>query len=302
VDEFGRFRGHQIDASGRLTAFGLTGAEHEKGDGSGAPPKVGHLPWWRIMKYWHALYGDEPGDKLEVRGYRDASKAPQDDDDTALLRTTVARLLKAAENESDPETREILREMAWRSAALDTPWSAAFVSYVLKQAGVSANAFAFSNAHRAYIYDAFAADRAEAKDETVDHLYRACPVLATRLRAGDLVCDHRETAFADVSEPAMRERILAELADPAGTRSVRKTHCEIVAYVDRRARKAYTIGGNVLEGVSVRTLPLRRNLRLAVHKAKCGAMAAPQTAADLPRLKDKCALNDKKWLVLLQLR
>jgi hypothetical protein len=302
VDEFSQFSGHQIDVNGRLSAFGLLGAENEKGDGSGNPPKLGQLAWWRVMKYWRSLYPDDAPSKLEVRGYADAAKAANDKDTADLIRTTGERLLKAAENEPDPETREILREMAWRTVALDTPWSAAFISYVLKQAGVAPNAFQFSNAHRAYIYDAFATNAAETNKETADHIYRACPALATRPRAGDLICDHRETAFADVSEPAMRERIRGELAGGTDARTVRKSHCEVVAFVDARKRRMYTIGGNVLQGVTVRALPLRRNLKLAAQKSKCTGRTLPKTAADLPRLNDTCSFNDKKWLALLQLR
>ena len=62
---------------------------------------------------------------------------------------------------ADPELREILREAALRAAVTDTPWSAAFISYVIRQSGVAPDAFKFSNAHRAYIYDAFAASAAE---------------------------------------------------------------------------------------------------------------------------------------------
>ena len=47
--------------------------------------------------------------------------------------------------------REVLRETILRAAAIDTPWSAAFLSYVMKEARVSPNAFTFANAHRAYI-------------------------------------------------------------------------------------------------------------------------------------------------------
>ena len=69
-----------------------------------------------------------------------------------------------------------------RAAIIDTSWSAAFISYVIRQAGVAANAFKFANAHRAYIYDAFAASAAELTNEAGDRLYRACPLTTTRPR------------------------------------------------------------------------------------------------------------------------
>ena len=89
------------------------------------------------MKYWRALFGDDTADKLEVRGYRDASTSTQETQAAAVLRTSAGRLLRAAEAVSDPETREILREAALRAAIIDTPWSAAFISYVIRQAGVA---------------------------------------------------------------------------------------------------------------------------------------------------------------------
>ena len=96
-----------------------------------------------------------------MRGYRDASTSTQETQAAALLRTSAARLLRLADERTDPAEREILREAALRAAVIDTSWSAAFISYVVRQAGVAPNAFQFSNAHRAYIYDAFAASAAE---------------------------------------------------------------------------------------------------------------------------------------------
>ena len=320
IDEFTRFGGHQIDASGRLFHFGLTEAEHEEDDGGNRQANLDHLGWWQVMKYWWALYGDDAADKLEVRGYRDASTSTQDTKVTALLRTTAAQLLRAAEGVSDPAAREILREAALRAAIIDTSWSAAFVSYVIRQSGVTANAFRFANAHRVYIYDAFAASAAEPTNEAQDQrnqdrLYRACPVSTTRPRAGDLLCQQREPALADATDAEVRERIRVELAGSTDARSVRRTHCEVVAHIDARARKMYTIGGNVNQAVSARKLNLRgRGLKFsAVQKGHCGGggqwtlpqSSGPQSSGDAPRgssHSSKCSLNDKKWFVLLQLR
>ena len=188
---------------------------------------------------------------------------------------------------SDPAAREILREAALRAAIIDTPWSAAFVSYVIRQSGVAANAFQFANAHRAYIYDAFAASAAELTNEAGDRLYRACPVTTTRPRAGDLICQQREPALADASDEAVRERIRAELGGSTDARSVRRTHCEVVASIDARARKMYTIGGNVNQAVTARKLNLRRDLKFsAAQKGHCGGSGhwtLPQPSAHTPR-------------------
>ena len=310
IDEFTHFGGHQIDADGRLFHFGLTEAEHEEDDSGSRQASLGHLGWWQVMKYWRALYSDDTAGKLEVRGYRDASTSTLETEVAALLRTSAAQLMRAADDVPDPAVREALRESALRAAIIDTSWSAAFVSYVIRQSGVAAHQFRFANAHRVYIYDAFAADSAELANEAQDRLYRACPIFTTRPRAGDLICQQREPALADESDVAVRERIRAELGGDPDARSVRRTHCEVVAHIDARARKMYTIGGNVNQAVSARKLNLRsRNLRIsAAQKGRCGGKGhwtLPQSSNDAPRAlghSGKCSLNDKKWFVLLQLR
>jgi Uncharacterized protein conserved in bacteria (DUF2272) len=308
IDEFTRFGGHQIDSDGHLFRFGLTEAEHEEDDGNNPRSLLGHFGWWQVMKYWRGLFGDDPTNKLEVRGYRDASASTQDTQEAALLRTSAAQLLRLAESVSDPDMREILRETALRAAIIDTSWSAAFISYVIRQSGAAPNAFQFANAHRVYIYDAFAVSAAELKNDASDRIYRACP-LTTRPRAGDLICQQRESELADASDEAVRERIRAELDASAQARSVRRTHCEVVAHVDKSAHKVYTIGGNVNQAVTARKMNLRRNLTFsASQKGNCGGpghWSLPQPAGHpppAPGLTKNCSLNDKKWFVLLQLR
>jgi len=308
INEFALFGGHQIDSNGRLFLFGQTEAEHEK-DGGIRQVSLGHLGWWQVMKYWRALYGNDTADKLEVRGYRDASSSTDEVQTARLLRSTATQLLRAADGVSDLAARELLREAALRVAIIDTGWSAAFVSYVIRRSGVGANAFHFSNAHRDYIYDAFAASAAELTREAGDWLYRACPITTTKPRAGDLVCNQREPELADASGKAVRERIQAELAGSTDTRSVRRTHCEVVAYIDAPARKVYTIGGNVNQAVTARELNLREDMKFsAAQKGHCGGAGhwtLPQASTHMSstsRHTQKCSLNDKKWFVLLQLR
>ena len=310
IDEFSRFGGHKIDSNGRLFHFGLTEAEHEEDDGGSGQASLGHLGWWQVMKYWRALYGNDAPDKLEVRGYRDASTVTDGERSAALLRTSAAQLLRLAEETTDPAAREILRETAFRAAVIDTSWSAAFISYVVREAGVAASAFQFSNAHRAYIYDAFAASAAEPANGAGERLYRACPLTTTRPRVGDLICQQREPSLTGASDAAVRDRIRVELGGSSEARTIRRTHCEVVAHVDAQARKMYSIGGNVNQAVSARKLNLRtRGLKFsAVQKGHCGGAGQwtlPQVAGNpkhAPGHAEKCSLNDKNWFVLLQLR
>ncbi|MBI3703751.1 MAG: DUF2272 domain-containing protein [Rhizobiales bacterium] len=309
IAEFTRFNGHRIDSDGRLFRFGLTEAEHNQEDGGGGgEARLGRLGWWQVMKYWRALYGDEFGDKLEVRGYRDASTATDPAQSAELIDNDVGVLLRAADAATDAATREILREAAMRAAVIDTPWSAAFISYVIKQAGVKPEAFQFSNAHRAYIYEAFAASAAEQNKEDAKQGYRACPMI-TRARPGDIVCQQRERTLAEASEAAVRERIRTELAGPPEARTVRRTHCEVVASIDTRAHKLYSIGGNVEQAITARKLNLRRDLKFSpMQKGSCtaqGQWTMPQAdaeAAPAGNRGERCSLNDRKWFVLLQLR
>jgi len=188
IDEFDGFGGHKIDANGRLFHFGLTEAEHEEDEGGSQQATLGHLGWWRIMKYWRTLYGGDPTDKLEVRAYEGASTSTKDTDAATLLRPSAADLLHAAAGVTDPVAGEALREAAMRAAIVDTSWSAAFISYVVRESGVPDTGFQFSNAHRAYIYDAFATSAAELAKTPDAHIYRACPLAATRPRVGDMIC------------------------------------------------------------------------------------------------------------------
>ena len=309
IDEFYRFGGHEIDANGRLFRFGLTEAEHEAEQG---PPArnapLGQLGWWQVMKYWRALYGDAAADDLELRGYRGASTSAQGEQIAPLLRTNAAQMLRDAEAAADPAEREILREAALRAAIIDTPWSAAFVSYVARKAGVTAQQFRFSNAHRDYIYDAFATSAAElnGKDEG-ERLYRACPLTAAKPRPGDLICAQYEAALADKGAAAVRERIRAELGGDPAARSVRRTHCEVVASIDAPARKMYAISGNVYQAVSARKLNLRGDLKFSpAQNGHCGGPGdwalPPPSFGTSSKLTKKCSLNDEKWFVLLQLR
>jgi Uncharacterized protein conserved in bacteria (DUF2272) len=310
IDEFYRFGGHAIDSTGRLFHFGVTEAEHDEESEIPREAPLGQLGWWRVMKYWRALYGDDAAAKLEARGYRDASTSTQASEVGSLLRTNAAQLLRDADATTDPAEREILREAALRAAIIDTPWSAAFVSYVIKEAGATEKQFTFSNAHRAYIYDAFATSTAEVDGHDAgDRLYRACPLTATRPRPGDLICGEYQRGLAGTPAGALRERIRSELAAAPAARTVRRTHCDVVAYVDKAARKLYAISGNVYQSVTVRKLNLRGNLEFSpAQEGHCGGPGTwtlPPPSAGIAHPADltkKCSLNDENWFVLLQVR
>ena len=133
----------------------------------------------------------------------------------------------------------------------------------------------------------------------------------TRPRVGDMVCYQRMPALAKATDAEVRERVFDETS--AGKpHSVSKTHCDVVVHIDEKAAKAYVVGGNVQQSVTVKKLRLAgRSLKFSKTetqpggKAGCTGWALPRPSADIPlapTFNDKCSLNDKNWFVLLQMR
>lgn len=117
-------------------------------------------------------------------------------------------------------------------------WSAAFISYVMRMAGVDSREFPPSAAHAFYI-DALIADAARFPD--------AAPFVphepgAYAPRVGDLVC-------ADRSDAPIRSW-RARAADQGRFRPM---HCDIVMRV--RPGRVEAIGGNVRDSVSLLRFP-----------------------------------------------
>ena len=339
LDEHYRFGGHQVDSDGRLFRFGLVESEQEEDDGDNGEARLGDLGWWQVLKYWRSLHGSNPkvAARLKVWGYEEASASRNEDKDGApdkdrtplhdeaavaeLTQVSVAELIKLGAQTKDRDTIEVLREAAFRAAIVDNPWSAAFVSYVIKTAALDdstspANVqsfartrFQLSGAHRHYIFAAFKtsiADAAAGKASTKDgHLYRACPIHATEPRIGDMVCYHREKLLKNTPDDAVRDLIWTEAQAGKAETSISRNHCDVVVHVDRQANKIYVAGGNVQQSVTIKKLRLRQDLKFAENKQRCGDWTLPPPSAGVPvgpSLRDNCSLNEKKWFVLLQMR
>jgi hypothetical protein len=166
-----------------------------------------------------------------------------------------------------------------RSFIVDNPWSAAFVSHVMKVSGV--NNFSFSRDHMGYLRAAYA-DAGKAGP------YRLVAPSAEVPELGDLLCYSREGRVKTHRDLiALFERGGRELG----------THCDVVVGVDLdRDSKLYVIGGNVLQAVAMRKL--RLNAR--------GVFSPPTVAAERGECRmnrdDDCSLNRKHWIALLKLR
>ncbi len=120
------------------------------------------------------------------------------------------------------------------------PWSAAFVSWVMCEAGLGRREqFERNIAHRVYIDQAIRARDGQA----LDAAYVAYDAGEQPLEPGDLVCNAR--GGANYRSLADRREDLDEHAP---------THCDIVVRVaDDRIN---VIGGNVVQGVTLTILPL----------------------------------------------
>lgn len=134
----------------------------------------------------------------------------------------------------------------WRDGEGDTPWvepwSAAFISWVMCEAGLGEpGQFRRDIAHWVYIDQAIAAADGQAPQAA----YVAHEVGEVAIAPGDLICNARATA---------RYRTLADRRVEIGQRA--PLHCDIVVRVDAEARTMAVIGGNVVNGVSLTVAPL----------------------------------------------
>lgn len=171
----------------------------------------------------------------------------------------------------------------WQSAScraflVDHPWSAAFVSYVMRRAGVPG--FRGSPSHIDYVRDAYL------RPEGSPYLF--VDPMNNQAQAGDLLCFVRASTrvfgFAGLSQ------FLA-----GGSGAGLKMHCDIV--VANSGGMLSTVGGNVLQGVTLRQLPVNRDGLPWALPQRTGA--DPACRADAP---DGCNFNRQDWAALLKLR
>jgi len=123
----------------------------------------------------------------------------------------------------------------WRN-----PWSAAFVSWVMCEAGLGERSrFARAVAHHVYIDQAI---RARGGGEA-EAAYVARDIGEAAIEPGDLLCSGRRPGYETLAE---RQRQMGEGA---------RTHCDVVVQVDEAGRRILAIGGNVRGVVSLKVLP-----------------------------------------------
>lgn len=179
-----------------------------------------------------------------LRGFVSAAflRQPTSDAKEALISAAVKEWLRfergdKSENE-DPQYKYIGEY--WSKIGLnldgrdrDTPWSAAFISFVAREAGY--NNFKFAPAHSTYVYDAVEKRNSNAT---------VAPFWGFRIdehkpQLGDLVCRWRENFIVSID---------------ALPRGGFKSHCDIV--VEVRDSEVRALGGNVSDSVSTTTYSL----------------------------------------------
>jgi N-acetyl-anhydromuramyl-L-alanine amidase AmpD/subtilisin family serine protease len=137
-----------------------------------------------------------------------------------------------------------LGDNVWQNGVNDRGghfWSAAFISYVVQQAGAGTH-FCYNASHSCYIVCA----RQNREYSRLHNPFWAYPIddpIAAWPEPGDIVCKNRNGGTLTL----------------AGTSCGNSSHCDIVVEVDRERRQMITVGGNVDNRVA------RRIVRLTVQ-------------------------------------
>lgn len=163
-----------------------------------------------------------------------------------------------------------------RAFVVDNPWSAAFISWVMQRAGVPA--FRSSASHFDYV-------RA-ARLDPAGSPYRFVAPESAPIEQGDLLCYVRAGLVHGTEG-------LARLLDGRG--GGLPMHCDVI--VATEAGRAYAVGGNVQQAVTMRLLDLNAQGHLwGLPRRLAGDTACSPDAADA------CNFNRQDWAVLLKLK
>ena len=137
---------------------------------------------------------------------------------------------------------------AWKGefgagARWEFPWSAAFISWVMCEAGLGAPAeFQRAVAHHAYVDQAIRARDGRAPQAG----YTAYDAGEAAVEPGDLLCTARRPVYRTIAERRRQPGVGA------------RTHCDIVVQIDETASRLLVIGGNVRGVVALKQLPAMR--------------------------------------------
>ena len=148
-----------------------------------------------------------------------------------------------------------------RAYLVDNPWSAAFVSWVMARAPVPG--FRGSPRHADYI--------ARAWNDPEGSPYAFADPYTNRAVPGDLLCHLRD-------HEVLGPEGLRQALDSPWRRMPQRSHCDIVVAADgddgNDPRMLYVVGGNVLNAVTMRMLPLDADGRPGPARRRPGRPAA----------------------------
>jgi hypothetical protein len=165
------------------------------------------------------------------------------DEDAARVATSVAGYWAVTPEAAMMVARQ---NAAWTgpdAPRRSDPWSAAFISWVMCEAGLGDNGrFQRAIAHHAYIDQAIRARQGRAPQAA----FVAYDAGEAAIAPGDLLCSARRPVY----------RTLAERRRQMGVGA--RTHCDVVAKIDEAASRIYAIGGNVGRAVSLKVLRAAR--------------------------------------------
>ncbi len=282
------FGGHVIGHDGSFGKFGAVESEsellHDPETGLPAADRSGRFAWRRVWAYWLALDRHAEGEALS-RKVLFVPGLLEDPDTSERTRELTLDDLFHGLDKTGPDINAALRQAAVRATLNDSAWSAAFIAYLMDAAQLSNAQFRYSAAHALYIQRAFAAP--------AEYAFRACDPRKTIPRPGDLLC------YSRGATPL--KNFAAWQAATARPHFRVASHCDAVVAVDLAANKIDTVGGNVLQSVTRRSLKLNAAHRLS-------ASYDPDRAARNAR---HCAkgtscgrenFNVQYWGVLLQLQ
>ena len=171
-----------------------------------------------------------------------------------------------------------------RAFLIDHPWSAAFISWVMVRAGVPG--FNASPRHIDYIRHAYT--------DAASGPYRLADPASEKPAPGDMLCFLR-----DRRESLSHAGLMQALA--SGSVGHWKSHCEIVVSANMGGDQTlYLIGGNVMNTVAMRLLPLDRSGRVSLPPPRA-ADADGVASTCTPGREEECSFNRQDWAALLKL-
>jgi hypothetical protein len=276
------FGGQLIDRAGGIVAVGFHEAEFDRPAGETTPT------WKRVAQFWAALDEELPSTFQSPAGIQVNRKRLFDQIASNSETNGVSRL--------DEKQLGAVQSAFLRSALVDQPWSAAFISFLMKESNFTKNEFEFSDSHVDYVDKAVLASSAEARGQSTQYAYRACDVATTMPRPGDMICYTRDSA-AGIDDHA---KLLSHLETrrSAGNPAPVPMHCEVVTSSDENGNaKIETIGGNVFQSVTLRRMTLNAEKTLS-------RTYFPSPRSPVCTQGSSCGgnLSRNSWVVLLQFR